>query len=185
VLYVTRLEPENNPDKVIEAYQQVETDIPLVIVGDAPYSSAYKQRLCDLAAKDPRVKLPGAIYGTGYRELISNASIYVQATEVGGTHPALIEAMAVGNCVLANHVPEHEEVLSGSGMLYKKNDLNHLAQCISGLLGDNHKRKELSQLARQRVLSHYDWNAVTDRYVNLFTSMTEGKITPEKTTVNQ
>ena len=40
--------------------------------------------------------MPGAIYGPGYHELQSHCFAYIHATEVGGTHPALIEAMGRG-----------------------------------------------------------------------------------------
>ena len=39
VLYVSRLEPENNADVVIDAWSRVTSDLPLVVVGDAPYAS--------------------------------------------------------------------------------------------------------------------------------------------------
>ena len=43
---------------------------------------------------------------------------YIQATSVGGTHPALIEAMGAGNLVLAFGSPENLEVLDGTGLLF-------------------------------------------------------------------
>ncbi|MEX0596706.1 MAG: DUF1972 domain-containing protein, partial [Candidatus Paceibacterota bacterium] len=41
LLFVSRLEPENNALGVIQAYNQLDTEIPLVIVGDAPYAKEY------------------------------------------------------------------------------------------------------------------------------------------------
>ncbi len=61
----------------------------------------------------------GAIYGHGYQVLRSHAAAYVQATEVGGTHPALVEAMGFGNAIVANDVPEHRETLADAGLYYK------------------------------------------------------------------
>ena len=117
VLYVSRLEPENNAHVVLEAYRHVATDLPLVIVGDAPYASAYIDRLKRDA--DPRARFPGAVYGAGYRALLSHAAAYVQTTEVGGTHPALVEAMGAQNAIAANDVPEHREVLGDAGLYYR------------------------------------------------------------------
>ena len=88
-----------------------------MIVGDAPYASEYIARLH--ATTDPRVRFVGAIYGAGYRVLRSHAAAYVQATEVGGTHPALVEAMGAGNAILANDVPEHRETLGDAGRYYR------------------------------------------------------------------
>ena len=118
LLYVSRLEPENQADLVVRAYREVTGDTPLLIVGDAPYAEAFKAGLRELAAGDPRVRLTGAIYGDGYRDLQRSALAYIQATSVGGTHPALVEAMAAGNLVLAFGTPENREVVAGTGMVF-------------------------------------------------------------------
>ncbi len=109
VLYVSRLEPENNAHVVINAFKKVKTEKKLVIVGDAPYAAAYKNYLRRAAREDGRIIFTGFIFGRGYRELQSHAYCYVQATEVGGTHPALIEAMSFGNCVIANELKIGDE----------------------------------------------------------------------------
>ena len=49
--------------------------------------------------------MPGYVFGAGYGELQSNCAIYIQATEVGGTHPALVEAMGRGACIIAKRCP--------------------------------------------------------------------------------
>ena len=67
---------------------------------------------------DPRVVIPGAIYGTGYRELGSWCFAYIHATEVGGTHPALIEAMGRGCLVLYLDNAENREVCGDAGLAY-------------------------------------------------------------------
>src|SRR5881409_859491 len=132
LLYVSRLEPENNAHLVVDAFERVETPKKLLIVGDAPYARAYIERL--KSTRDPRIRFPGAIYGAGYRELQSHAYAYVQATEVGGTHPALIEAMGVGNCVIAKDTPENREVLAGTGMFFR--DAEDLARQLQLTLTD-------------------------------------------------
>ncbi len=108
VLYVSRLEPENNALLVRQAFENVRTDYKLALVGDAPYADAYIRHVKD--TRDTRVVLPGAIYNEGYRQLQSHCAAYVQATEVGGTHPALIEAMGRGALVLYLDTPESLEV---------------------------------------------------------------------------
>jgi len=90
-LYVSRMEPENNALLVRECFEQVATPYKLALVGDAPYADQYIGQVRD--TRDTRVVMPGAIYGDGYRELGSHCFAYIHATEVGGTHPALIEAM--------------------------------------------------------------------------------------------
>jgi glycosyltransferase involved in cell wall biosynthesis len=171
VLYVTRFEPENNPHVVIDAFARVKTDKRLVIVGDAPYSSVYKQSLQERAARDPRVLLPGFVYGQGYHELQSNAFCYVQATEVGGTHPALIEAMGAGNCVLGNGTPENVEVLDGCGIIYRKNDVEDLAVKLQQAIEDESLVRALGDKARERIVRDYSWEKIAAQYHELFVSL--------------
>jgi glycosyltransferase involved in cell wall biosynthesis len=160
VLYVSRLEPENNAHVVIEAFRGVRTTRILAVVGDAPYASDYIAGL--KATTDDRVRFLGGVYGRGYRALQSGAAAYVQATEVGGTHPALVEAMGFGNAIVANDVPEHREVLGDTGLFYRQPD--ELAACLQSVLDDSSLADSLRKRARQRAESRFHWDRVTDSY---------------------
>jgi glycosyltransferase involved in cell wall biosynthesis len=168
-LYVSRLEPENNADRVIRAFEKVRTSRRLVVVGDAPYARAYIQRL--KSTQDERVLFPGAVYAQGYRELQANACCYIHATEVGGTHPALIEAMGLGNVVVANGTPENAEVLADAGILYRKNDDNDLARILQEINDDPGKYLPFKLAARARVEAEYLWQDVVIRYEQLFAGL--------------
>ena len=81
----------------------------LVVVGGAPYAHDYIRR--STRAGDPRVLFPGYVFGRGYWELQRHAYVFCAPTEVGGTHPVILEALAAGNCVLVNdHAPNVETV---------------------------------------------------------------------------
>ncbi len=170
MLYVSRLEPENNAHLAIEAYASVDTEMPLVVVGDAPYASAYIERLKSMA--DPRVRFTGAIYGDGYLELRCHAYAYIQATEVGGTHPALLEAMGAGNCILAKDTPEHQEVLEETGLYFE--DVHGLAALLTKVLSDPSLARAYGEKTRERARAVYSWEVITDEYENLFRRMSAG-----------
>ncbi|MEW6041548.1 MAG: glycosyltransferase [Elusimicrobiota bacterium] len=171
ILYVSRLEPENNAHVVIEAFRRTKTDKKLIIVGDAPYSGQYKEKLKNIAAGDKRIIFTGFVFGEGYREFQCNAFCYIQATEVGGTHPALIEAMGFGNCVLANDTPENIEVVDDAAVMYAKNDVEDLAAKLQDFLDHPEKRDIYRKKAVEQVRRKYSWEAVTDKYENLFSEM--------------
>ena len=165
LLYVSRLEPENNALVVINAYQKLKLDQPLVIVGDAPYADEYKAQL--RAAAGDKVIFTGFQFGAAYQELQSNCLLYIQATEVGGTHPALIEAMAYGNCVIANDTPENREVLGSTGLFYRKNDADDLAQKIGESAGSQQLRSDFGSKAKARAEQQYTWEKITEQYEKL------------------
>lgn len=169
VLYVSRLEPENNALAVVEGYERTTLGRRLVVVGDAPYADAYKATL--VARAGPRVVFTGAVYGEGYRELQAHAYLYVQATEVGGTHPALVEAMGFGNAVVANDVPEHREVLGEAAAWFEAADPDTLAAVLTELDADPARVERLRRLARSRAEARYSWDAVTEAYEALLTSL--------------
>jgi len=161
-LYVSRLEPENNALAVVEAYRAAKGNLPLVVVGDAPYAADYIARV--KTAADPRVLFTGAVYGEGYRELLFHARAYVQATEVGGTHPALVEAMGAGRIVAYHDSPENREVCGGAGLPFDARRPFTLTAIFDALVDDPGPAAVLSDKARARVEERYRWEAVTDAY---------------------
>ena len=169
ILYVSRLEPENNAHIVIKTFEKTKTDMNLVVVGDAPYSKKYIEEL--KKTKDPRVIFTGYVFGQNYGALQSNAYFYIQATEVGGTHPALLEAMGFGNCVLANNVPEHVEVLQDAGLYFDTHDVNDLQGKMQYLIDNSNVIKEYRKKAVRRIEQAYTWDRVTEQYDRLFYMM--------------
>ncbi len=165
-LYVSRLEPENNAHIVIKAFEQVKTDKKLVIVGDAPYAKKYIESL--KKTSDPRVIFAGYVYGDGYKELQSNAYCYIHATEVGGTHPALIEAMGFGNCVIVNGTPENIEVTGDCGIIYEKNSIYDLCEKLNYVNSNSAIVKEYGMRAIKRVKKNYSWDYICGAYEKLF-----------------
>ena len=168
ILYVSRLEPENNPELLLAAYRQVQTDWPLVIVGGNPYDAAYVERLKSLA--DDRVIFLGPVYGDGYWQLLRNAGLYVFACEVGGVHPALIEAMAAQKPVLYLDTPANRETAGDAGIPFRA-DCADLAAAISRLLAGAELRQQLGRKAQERAARMFGWDEATRKYESLFSEL--------------
>lgn len=176
VLYVSRLEPENNAHLVIEAFKRVRTAHKLLIVGDAPYARDYIKDLKARARRDRRIVFTGFVFGRDYRALQQNAYCYVHATEVGGTHPALLEAMGFGNCVLTLAAPENIEAIGDAGIAYA--DEKDLAEKLQRVLRDGSLVHSYRNRAQARARKHYTWDRVVDQYEQLFAKMA-GQPLPE------
>jgi len=169
VLYVSRLEPENNAHLVIEAFKKTRTAHKLLVVGDAPYAHDYISDLKTRARGDKRIIFTGFVFGQDYRALQQNAYCYVHATEVGGTHPALLEAMGFGNCVLTLAAPENIEAVGDAGILY--HDEKDLAHKLQRVLRDGSLVHAYRNRAQARAREHYTWDRVVDQYEQLFAQM--------------
>src|SRR5205823_1768129 len=93
----------------------------------------------------------------------SHAAMYAQCTEVGGTHPALVEAMGYGNPIVALETPEHREVLGDVGCYYRT--VEELAVLLKQLASDGAERERLSTGARTRAARLYAWDAIAEQYI--------------------
>ena len=189
LLYVSRFEPENNPLEVVMAYERASdewrvasgrhvaptrhsppaTCPPLVMLGSGLYAKELVAELHRHASS--RILFPGALYGADYRTLQRNALLYIQATEVGGTHPALIEAMASGGCVVANDTPENREVGGDAVRYFRLRPAETLSGTLRECLADADGREAMRAHARERAAARYGWDGVTEAYARLFDEM--------------
>jgi glycosyltransferase involved in cell wall biosynthesis len=194
LLYVSRFEPENNPLEVVEAYEkslsvascelpgrpregdqvratrspQLAT-IPLVMLGKGMYAPELVDALQRNASE--RVLFPGALYGADYRTLQRNALLYIQATEVGGTHPAMIEAMASGGAVLAHDTPENREVGGEAVGYFALRPRETLSGKILEWISNPLQREDFRSKGRIRAKVRYSWERVTDEYESVLRSL--------------
>ena len=169
VLYVSRLEPENNPELVLRSWRHVQTDWPLVMVGDNAYKASYLESLRKLA--DDRVMFTGSVYGDGYWALQKHAGIFVFACEIGGVHPALIEAMAAQNATLYLDTPENAETAGDAAVPYIKDEAD-LATKLQRLLENDAEREQWAIRAQQRAQKLFAWEAIANKYERLFEEVT-------------
>jgi glycosyltransferase involved in cell wall biosynthesis len=163
-LYVSRWETENNPLLVAEAHRSAGVRLPLVMLGQATYDDELDRNVRAVAS--PYAVLPGPIFGDGYRGLQSNARCYIHATEVGGTHPALIEALGAGNLCLVLDTPENREVAGQVGWFFA--DAAELAALLRRV--ERLPPAELDEVrehSRAFAAARYSWPVVCDRYLDL------------------
>lgn len=177
VLFVGRLVPENNVHHLIRAFEQVVTSKKLLIVGDDPWEKSYIRSL--KSTDDSRIVFTGGVYGEGYLQLQQNAYLFVLPDEVGGTHPALVEAMGFRNCVLVNDTPSNLEVIHDTGVSYrgseKEIDLRDKLQFLID-------RPEIVEVYREKALERakrvFRWKHVVSDHERLYRSLVSDSSAP-------
>lgn len=170
ILWVGRLVPENNCHDVIEAYKRLggpATGLQLCILGDSPYSNDY---IRDLKANaGPGVVFTGYAFGEGYQELGANARIFAFASGVGGTHPALLEAMARGNCIIYNDMNANVETVSDAGLPYDgAGHADTLTEALRKVINNDLLIEDYRRKGAIRAATVYSWERITDQYEALF-----------------
>ncbi len=170
VLFVGRLVPENNVHHLISAFERVDTNKKLVIVGDDPWGKRYVHSLKN--TQDQRIIFTGGVYGEGYEQLQKNAYFFVLPDEVGGTHPALVEAMGFGNCVLVNDTQSNLEAIADAGFSYRGSEGDQdLRRQLQILLDDDFLVEEYRSRALKHARANYRWEVVVREHENLYRSL--------------
>jgi glycosyltransferase involved in cell wall biosynthesis len=174
-LVVARLIPENNVELALDALDLTAPRVPAVIVGSANYAAPIEHRLREL---DHR----GALRWLGHvsdqellTQLWANCGVYVHGHSVGGTNPALLQALGAGAPTLALSTVFNREVL-GEGEQLFPNDPHKLAGMIAHVLADERLRAQMAVHGRHTVAERYDWSDVAERYLAALRLAREGRV---------
>ena len=167
-IFVGRIVPEKGVRELIDAYERLDTQFALVIVGDdAP--TTYRNEIW--ARRSGKVRLLGYQYGPIYEQLLANARMYVSASMLEGTSPSLLSAMSAGVCCLVNGIPENRSTAEGSVAFYEQDDNDDLVRCWQALLDDPERSAAIAAAGQAHQSRFYDWDVIAKRYIELFSNV--------------
>ena len=153
---MARFEPENHVREIVEGYVASPAELPLVVVGAAPYSLEYTASV--RAAADGRVKFLGALYDQDQIDQIyANALTYWHGHSVGGTNPSLLRAAGAGTFTAAMDVAFNREVLGEHGEYFTSPD--EVAQLLVKTESDPEWVLDCGS-SLQRSIRRYNWDDV-------------------------
>jgi glycosyltransferase involved in cell wall biosynthesis len=176
LLFVGRLVPEKAPDQLLEAFAALGGDHRLVLAGDSSFTDRYAARLRELAGRDPRVVLPGFVYGAELQELYSNAAAFVLPSLLEGLPLTLLEAASFGLPVVASSIPPHQEVLGSAGpgrRLHRPGDTRELGAALAEVLADPAAERAGAAALRDQVLRTYCWDDAATRTEAVYRAVLE------------
>ena len=174
-MIVGRLIPDNNADILIKGFLASNSRRKLVIVGDVFYKDAYADSLKSL--KDDRLILTGYVYDSQtLAELYHNCYAYLHGHEFGGTNPTMIKAMAYGTAIIALNTVFNKEMLSEDlhGLYFEKNE-DSACQLIEYAENNPNKIIALRKTSQQGITNRYNWDFITEQYLNLFNKLKDKK----------
>ncbi|MFZ2174972.1 MAG: glycosyltransferase [Rhodococcus sp. (in: high G+C Gram-positive bacteria)] len=164
VLMVARFVPENTVAEFFEAAEVLSRERDVVIVGSSGYGGELDEQARDLAARNDRVKWLGHV--SDDEKLFSlwqNAGAYFHGHSVGGTNPALVQAMACSAPIVARDTVYNREVLGNAGKFVEA-EASEIVTAVTDLIDDSAGQQVMSDRAVQRAFDHYTWEDVCQRY---------------------
>jgi glycosyltransferase involved in cell wall biosynthesis len=175
VLFVGRLVPEKAPDLLLRAFSTIDREAKLVLAGGSSFTDEFVRSLRSLAASDPRIILPGYVYGDLLEELYSNAAVFVLPSLLEGLPLTLLEAISYGIPVVASDIAPHREVLGPERPLVPPGDQRALAEAIEKALEHRAEERREAEAIRPKILHAYRWEATTDATEALYERLLAGR----------
>src|SRR5690606_10953878 len=183
-LIVGRLIPDNNADLIIEGFLKSDSKRKLVVVGDVPFEDDYANILKNI--EDERLLFLG--YVTDQNELAAwycHCYAYFHGHEYGGTNPAMFKALGFGCAILAMDTPFNQEMLqNGKYGWYLKKSTESVQDIVEAAESSKERMAYLRSTAREGLIQRYNWDYVTDQYLEVFENLSGKKVPnnlPEKT----
>jgi glycosyltransferase involved in cell wall biosynthesis len=168
IVAVNRLIRHKGVHFLVEAYNQLQTDKKLVIVGGSEYTDDYVKELHELAKGNENIIFTGKQSGDNLKALYQHAYLFVQPSLSEGLSIALLEALSYKQTVLASDIPENLEVVEGIGYTFASGDSKDLAKRLEFLVTHPEIVKQRKELGRDHVAKHYDWGQIADNTIAVY-----------------
>jgi len=170
LLNVGRLVSEKAQDTLIRAFARIDPAIPahLLIAGNG----ALRQPLSDLATSlgiASRVTLLGQ--RNDIPALLNAADSFALSSDVEGLPMVLVEALACGCPVVSTDAPGVTEVIGELGTVVPRGNVEALADALTHTLPIGRGASADQAERRARVLSLFSIDAVAQRWLSLYTSL--------------
>ena len=170
-LFVGRLVPEKGVHELVKAYKRLNTEYPLVIIGDDRNQTPYRNEL--LRQQSDKIRFLGFLYGPGLRAATGQRPALCFGEPLEGTSPSLLAAMGARVCCLVNGIEENHATADGAAVMFDKDNYEHLQQCWQHLVDTPELIEEWAEKGRRHVVDHYQWDAVANEYLSVFSECTE------------
>jgi glycosyltransferase involved in cell wall biosynthesis len=163
-LLVARFVEENTISPFVEAAHALSERMDVVFVGSSGYGGDVEASVARLAAESPRVHWFGHVKDDRrLAALWQHAGAYFHGHSVGGTNPALVQAMALGAPIVARDTVYNREVLHGSGLMVPP-EAGAIARAVEGLVNSPDLQAQLGWGAQARANDIYTWDRVCGAY---------------------
>jgi glycosyltransferase involved in cell wall biosynthesis len=165
-LFVGRFIPDKGVHLLIKAFQNVKTDKKLVLIGGSPNPSGYENEI--RAITDSRIIFPGYIYGENTNILMKHAFVYIQPSLIEGLSPVILTVMGLGTPLICSDIDENKYITKDNATHFRSGNLDDLAEKINFSVENPQKIKKMAENGKKDILARFNWDSITDQYINLF-----------------
>ncbi|WP_342585480.1 glycosyltransferase [Rhodococcoides fascians] len=172
ILMVARFVPENTVGEFLEAASILSEMWDVVLVGSSGYGGELDRRAAEIDREHRAVHWLGHVNDDDLLfSLWSNASVYFHGHSVGGTNPALVQAMACSAPTVARDTIYNREVL-GDSALFCDPSVDSIVSNVGLLMDREDLRIKFAESVRVRSEAVYSWPLVCTAYEEALRGLT-------------
>ena len=169
IIFVGRLVPEKGIHYLIKAFNELKTNMKLIIVGESSFTDKYVSYLRSISGKN--IEFLGFAQAEGLHQLYRNAYLFVLPSEVEGSSVSLLEAMGYGKCALVSGIPECREVIENCGVSFRSGDYLDLKNKLQYLIDNTQTVNEMGIRARKRISEYHNWEHIVNDFEALYLTL--------------
>lgn len=169
IVFLGWVVPTKGVSELVEAWNVIGkeySDYELFIVGQS------KQEYFDTLMENVCVKnitFTGEMKHNEAMKIVADSKVFVLPSYTEGFPNAVLEAMALGNAVIATTVGAIPEMLSDDcGVLISPRNSKELENALRDVLSDENKIRDMSQNAEKKVREEYSIEKVYEKYQKIW-----------------
>lgn len=172
ILYIGSITPRKGLHRLAEAMTLLPPGTPpLVVAGPDGWAAERVHERIRSLARGPTIHWLGRVSDATLDALLCHATLLCHPSEAEGFGIPCLEAMGAGVPVVAGDIPPVREIGGGAICLVPARDPEALAHAIADLLNDPERRQQMAEAGRRQA-EPYTWDAMTDRIVEVYRSLT-------------
>ncbi|MCC6696964.1 MAG: glycosyltransferase family 4 protein [Candidatus Hydrogenedentes bacterium] len=184
ILYVGRLQPRKNIERLIGAFETLlmsHPDLPhdLVVAGDKGWLCDQIFQKAQSSACSDRIHLLGFVSADHLPSLMRGADVFALVSLWEGFGIPVIEAMACGTAVVASNCSSLPEVAGDAAVLVDPYSVESIAAGLAAVLTQDQFRADLEARGRERA-HKFSWQTTAERTLEVLLRLAEGSTTKSR-----
>lgn len=164
-----RILPSKGLETLLAAYCALDTELRLLVVGDASHISGYADKLRQLA--DARVVFLPIVDQKTLLGLVQLARLFIFPSTIEAMSMMLLEAAATGTPIISSDIPENSTVLPQRALFFRRDDPQDLHEKLRWALVHPTEMQALGRQAQTWVHNHYAWDNIVLQYERLYQAL--------------
>ncbi len=164
-LFVGRFIPDKGLHLLVEAFEKLETEKKLVLIGGSPNPSEYEQKI--KSTLDKRIVFPGYVYGDDTNILIQNAYAYIQPSLIEGLSPVILTVMGLGTPLICSNIVENTFITKDNAIHFNSGNAMSLNEKLQFAINNKNKLLCNAGKGQEDISLRFNWENITDQYIDL------------------